>query len=116
MSELILQTRDLTRRYGHTLALDHAALSVEKGQIFGLVGRNGAGKTTLIRLISGQSNPTAGEITLFGASTPAALARARSSSRPVCPNSSTDPSVGADWPVTSRIRVVLPAPLRPTRP
>ena len=50
----------------------------EKGQIFGLVGRNGAGKTTLIRLISGQSNPTAGEITLFGASTPAALARARS--------------------------------------
>ena len=78
MSELILQTRDLTRRYGHTLALDHATLSVEKGQIFGLVGRNGAGKTTLIRLISGQSNPTAGEITLFGASTPAALARARS--------------------------------------
>ena len=78
MSELILQTRDLTRRYGHTLALDHAALSVEKGQIFGLVGRNGAGKTTLIRLISGQSNLTAGEITLFGASTPAALARARS--------------------------------------
>ena len=78
MSELILQTRDLTRRYGHTLALDHAALSVEKGQIFGLVGRNGAGKTTLIRLISGQSHPTAGEITLFGASTPAALARARS--------------------------------------
>ena len=78
MSELILQTRDLTRRYGHTLALDHAALSVEKGQIFGLVGRNGAGKTTLIRLISGQSHPTAGEVTLFGASTPAALARARS--------------------------------------
>ena len=78
MSELILQTRDLTRRYGHTLALDHATLSVEKGQIFGLVGRNGAGKTTLIRLISGQSNPTAGEVTLFGASTPAALARARS--------------------------------------
>ena len=78
MSELILQTRDLTRRYGRTLALDHAALSVEKGQIFGLVGRNGAGKTTLIRLISGQSHPTAGEITLFGASTPAALDRARS--------------------------------------
>ena len=78
MSELILQTRDLTRRYGHTLALDHATLSVEKGQIFGLVGRNGAGKTTLIRLISGQSHPTAGEVALFGASTPAALARARS--------------------------------------
>ena len=70
MPELILQTRDLTRRYGHTLALDHASLSIEKGQIFGLVGRNGAGKTTLIRLISGQSHPTEGEISLFGPPNP----------------------------------------------
>lgn len=60
MSELILRTRELTRRYGRTLALDRASLSVEKGQILGLVGRNGAGKTTLIRLISGQSRPTSG--------------------------------------------------------
>lgn len=78
MSELILRTRELTRRYGHTLALDRASLSVEKGQILGLVGRNGAGKTTLIRLISGQSRPTSGELTLFDASSPAALDRARS--------------------------------------
>ena len=77
MSEFVLQTQGLTRRYGRTLALDHAGLSIEKGQIFGLVGRNGAGKTTLIRLISGQSNPTGGEIVLFGASSPAALNRAR---------------------------------------
>ena len=78
MSELILRTQELTRRYGRTLALDRASLSVEKGQILGLVGRNGAGKTTLIRLISGQSRPTSGELTLFGASSPAALDRARS--------------------------------------
>lgn len=78
MSELILRTRELTRRYGRTLALDRASLSVEKGQILGLVGRNGAGKTTLIRLISGQSRPTSGELALFGASSPAALDRARS--------------------------------------
>ena len=57
MSELILQTRDLTRRYGHTLALDHAALSVEKGQIFGLVGRNGAGKTLSLIHISEPTRP-----------------------------------------------------------
>ena len=78
MSELILQTKGLTKRYGHTLALDHADLTLEKGQILGLVGRNGAGKTTLIRLISGQSYPTQGELTLFGASTPAALNHVRS--------------------------------------
>ena len=77
MSELILQTRDLTRRYGHTLALDHAALSVEKGQIFGLVGRNGAGKTTLMRLVTGQSAPTEGSVELFG-QTGRELERARS--------------------------------------
>ena len=78
MSELILRTRELTRRYGRTLALDRASLSVEKGQILGLVGRNGAGKTTLIRLISGQSRPTSGELALFGAASPSALDRARS--------------------------------------
>ena len=62
MSEVILQTQELTRRYGHTVALDRASITVEKGQIFGLVGRNGAGKTTLIRLISGQSVPTSGQL------------------------------------------------------
>ena len=64
MSELILRTRELTRRYGRTLALDRASLSVEKGQILGLVGRNGAGKTTLIRLISGQSPVSYTHLTL----------------------------------------------------
>ena len=78
MSELILQTRDLTRRYGHTLALDHAALSVEKGQIFGLVGRNGAGKTTIIRMVTAQTAPTEGELSLFGETGEKALSRARS--------------------------------------
>ena len=77
MSELILQTRDLTRRYGHTLALDHAALSVEKGQIFGLVGRNGAGKTTIIRMVTAQTAPTEGELSLFGETGEKALSRAR---------------------------------------
>ena len=78
MSEVMLQTQELTRRYGRTVALDRATLSVEKGQIFGLVGRNGAGKTTLIRLISGQSMPSSGQICLFGETTDAGLNRARS--------------------------------------
>ena len=77
MADLILETHGLTRRYGSALALDHADLALERGQILGLVGRNGAGKTTLIRLISGQSHPTSGTLTLFGASSPAGLERAR---------------------------------------
>ena len=78
MSEVILQTQELTRRYGHTVALDRASITVEKGQIFGLVGRNGAGKTTLIRLISGQSVPTSGQISLFGQTSDSSLNKARS--------------------------------------
>ena len=78
MSEVILQTQELTRRYGHTVALDRASITVEKGQIFGLVGRNGAGKTTLIRLISGQSVPTSGQLSLFGQTSDSSLNKARS--------------------------------------
>jgi ABC-2 type transport system ATP-binding protein len=77
MSEYVLTTRVLTRRYGGTEALSQVNITVERGQIYGLVGRNGAGKTTLIRLISGQSLPTSGEICLFGATTARELDRMR---------------------------------------
>ena len=67
MTDTVLATKGLTKRYGSHLAVDRAELQVEKGQIYGLVGRNGAGKTTIIRMITGQTKPTAGEISLFGA-------------------------------------------------
>ncbi len=67
MTDTVLNTKGLTKRYGPHTAVDRAELTVEKGQIYGLVGRNGAGKTTIIRMITGQTLPTAGEITLFGA-------------------------------------------------
>ena len=41
-------------------------LTIEKGAIYGLVGKNGAGKTTLLKMLAGQSLPTSGEISLFG--------------------------------------------------
>ena len=78
MSDNVLVTRALTRRYGTVEALSQASVTVGKGQIYGLVGRNGAGKTTLIRLISGQSLPTSGEIELFGATSGHELNRMRS--------------------------------------
>ena len=71
MAESVLVTRDLTKRYGQAAAVNSVNLNVEKGQIYGLVGRNGAGKTTIIRMISGQTVPSGGELELFGATTPA---------------------------------------------
>ena len=68
MANEILVTRGLTKRYGNHLAVDHVELSIQKGQIYGLVGRNGAGKTTIIRMVTAQTVPTEGEVSLFGAS------------------------------------------------
>ena len=55
MANEILVTRGLTKRYGNHLAVDHVELSIQKGQIYGLVGRNGAGKTTIIRMVTAQT-------------------------------------------------------------
>ena len=66
MSEPILVTRGLTKKYGTHAAVEDVELRLEKGQIYGLVGRNGAGKTTIIRMLTAQTVPTSGEIELFG--------------------------------------------------
>ena len=68
MSDIVLATHGLSRSYGKSIALDQVDLTVSKGDIYGLVGRNGAGKTTLMRLVTGQSAPTAGSLELFGQS------------------------------------------------
>ena len=66
MSELLLQTRALTKQYGRHRAVDQVNMHIKKGAIYGFIGRNGAGKTTTLRMISGLASPTAGEIELFG--------------------------------------------------
>ncbi len=66
MSELILQTEGLTKRYGRRLAVDNVSLSVERGDIFGFLGQNGAGKSTVIRMALGLVRPTRGRVLLFG--------------------------------------------------
>lgn len=68
MAENVLVTHGLTKRYGNTVVVDGVELAIEKGQIYGLVGRNGAGKTTIIRMVTAQTVPTSGTIELFGAS------------------------------------------------
>lgn len=64
----VLKTHRLTKRYGGKVAVDDVSLTVEKGDIFGLIGQNGAGKTTLMRLVAGLSFPDSGEYELFGES------------------------------------------------
>ena len=78
MTESVLTTRALTKRYGSHTAVDRAELTVNRGDIYGLVGRNGAGKTTLIRMVTGQTLPTGGEVALFGAGGGRELLAARS--------------------------------------
>jgi len=68
MADIVLETNSLTKLYRTHPAVDHVDLRIEKGQIYGLVGRNGAGKTTIIRMATGQTVPTSGALCLFGES------------------------------------------------
>lgn len=58
--------RGLTKRYGHSLAVDRLDLEVAPGEIFGLLGPNGAGKTTTILMLLGLSEPTSGKVQVVG--------------------------------------------------
>ncbi len=64
--EVILRTRNLSKRYGKRLAVDDLNLEVQRGDIFGFLGPNGAGKTTTIRMILGLIAPTTGSVEIFG--------------------------------------------------
>lgn len=68
MSNYVLKTTNLCKRFKSYKALDNVSVTLEKGKIYGLIGKNGAGKTTLMRIVSGLSYATEGTIELFGAS------------------------------------------------
>jgi ABC-2 type transport system ATP-binding protein len=61
-----VRTQALTRRFGDLVALDRLTVSVEEGEIFGLVGPDGAGKTTTMRLLTGILEPSSGEAWVDG--------------------------------------------------
>ena len=75
-SELVVEVRDLTKRYGHDLiAVDRISMSVRRGEVYGFLGPNGAGKTTTLRMLLGLVAPTSGDIGVLGQrpGTPASL-------------------------------------------
>lgn len=63
--EYILRTNHLTKKYNHDVALDNVSMTINKGDIYGLIGQNGAGKSTMLRLVTGLAFPTSGSIELF---------------------------------------------------
>ncbi|MGE5072996.1 MAG: ABC transporter ATP-binding protein [Anaerolineae bacterium] len=66
MSNIVLETRGLTKRYGRTTVVDAIDITAFEGEIFGFLGPNGAGKTTTLGMALGLVHPTAGEVRIFG--------------------------------------------------
>lgn len=62
MAEKLVELKNVTKKYKKTIAVNEVSLSLEKGKIYGLVGKNGAGKTTIMRMITGLSIPTSGDV------------------------------------------------------
>lgn len=62
----IIETKNLSKRYGKVFAVKNASFSVEKGDVVGFVGLNGAGKSTTINMLLGFQKPSNGEVFLFG--------------------------------------------------
>ncbi len=66
--DYILRTFGLCKKYKRQMAVNHADMTISRGDIYGFVGENGSGKTTIIRLITGLIFPYAGSFELFGVS------------------------------------------------
>jgi len=65
-SEIIIETRELTKKYNDFIAVNSLNLSIKKSEIFGLLGPNGAGKTTILLMLLGLTEPTSGKCSVCG--------------------------------------------------
>ena len=66
MSDLAIETADLTKRYGDEIAVSDLTLEIERGTVYGFLGPNGAGKTTTMRLLTTLTRPSSGTATVAG--------------------------------------------------
>lgn len=64
--DISVSVRDLTKRFGDFVAVDHISLEARRGEIFGFLGPNGAGKSTTIRMLCGLLHPTSGQALVAG--------------------------------------------------
>ena len=66
MSQIDIELKDVTKRFGDVVAVDNISFTIEKGEFFALLGPSGCGKTTILRMISGFETPTEGEVYIGG--------------------------------------------------
>ena len=66
---IVLETEQVTKRFGGLVAVNEVSMHVNEGEIVGLIGPNGAGKTTLLNAIAGINPPTSGKVMMFGENT-----------------------------------------------
>jgi ABC-type multidrug transport system ATPase subunit len=71
----MIVTRELTKRFGHVLAVDHVDLEVREGDRYGFLGPNGSGKTTVVRMLLGLVYATSGQIEVLGQPVPRRIAQ-----------------------------------------
>jgi ABC-2 type transport system ATP-binding protein len=64
--DLVVETRNLTKRFGKIIAVDELSIEVLRGEVFGFLGPNGSGKSTTMGMILGLIAPTSGSVSVFG--------------------------------------------------
>ena len=77
-NEVMIEARELSKKFDHFTAVDHISFSVRQGEIFGLLGPNGAGKSTTFKMLCGLVRPSAGSSSVMGLSLQQAQGEARS--------------------------------------
>ena len=65
---LVLETNSLTKKFGKQIAVNKVSMKIDRGDIYGFIGKNGAGKTTFMKMICGLIKSNGGEIRLFNSS------------------------------------------------